>query len=53
MKYELIVVWESGEKEVTEHASEEKANSAGAGMKMAFGNQISWWGVRPARGQEG
>lgn len=45
-KYELIVIWSTGEKEVHEYNSREKAKKAEQGYKMAFGNQISWTGIR-------
>jgi hypothetical protein len=46
MEYKLIVIWETGEKEVHTYDTEEKAESIGDGYKMAFGNQISWIGIR-------
>ena len=46
MNYELVVVWETGEKEIHAYATEEEARAAGDGYKMAFGNQISWTGTR-------
>ena len=48
MKYELVVIGETGEKEVHEYATEEEAQAAGNGYKMAFGNQISLVGTRKA-----
>lgn len=44
-KYELVVVWETGEKEVFEYDTEKDANTAGEGMEKAFGRQL-WWCVR-------
>lgn len=44
--YELVVVWETGEKDVHAYATEEEVRAAGNGYKMAFGNQISWMGTR-------
>ena len=44
--FELIVIWSTGEKDVYSYNSREEAETAGNGMKMAFGNQISWCGVR-------
>lgn len=44
--YELIVIWETGEKEVYAYATEEEAEAAGDGYKTVFGNQISWTGTR-------
>ena len=48
MKYELVVIWETGEKEVHAYATKEEAQAADKGYKMAFGNQISWVGTRKA-----
>ena len=45
-KHELVVIWQTGEKEIFEYKSKEKAESAMKGMKMALGNQISWMCVR-------
>lgn len=50
MRYELIVIWTTGEKEIHTYNSEDEAYKRADGYKMAFGNQISWTGVRPARG---
>ena len=48
--WELVIVWDSGEKQVFKHDTEEDAEKGGRNMKMAFGNQIQWWGTRRARG---
>lgn len=45
--FELVVVWETGETDVYGYDTREKAEAVGSGMKMAFGNQIQWHGVRP------
>ena len=45
-RYELVVVWDNGDKDVYGYDSEEEALKAGHGMKMALGNQIKWFGVR-------
>lgn len=47
--YELVVIWETGEKEVHAYATEEEAEAAGDGYKTVFGNQISWTGTRRSR----
>lgn len=47
--YELVVIWETGEKEVHAYATEEEAQAAGDGYKTVFGNQISWTGTRRSR----
>ena len=46
MAYELVVIWETGEKEIYEYNSEDKAIEASEGMRVALGNQIAWAGVR-------
>lgn len=49
MKYELIVIWESGEKEVLPYNDYQEARQAAQYMKTAFGSQISWTGIREAQ----
>ncbi len=44
--YELVVVWDQGPKSIYEYATEESAEDAARGMRMAFGHQITWCGVR-------
>ena len=48
-KWELVVVWAFGDvdKDVYEYDTEAQAEKAGAGMKMALGDQIEWYGTRP------
>lgn len=46
MKYELVIIWETGEKETFVYATEEEAQKACNGYQMAFGNQIAWAGIR-------
>ena len=46
MKYELVVIWSTGEKEVYEYDNERDAEKGGANMRKAFGSQISWVGTR-------
>ena len=43
--YELVVVWETGEKEITAYATEDEAKAAGNQMEMVFGKQL-WWCTR-------
>lgn len=43
--YELIVIWETGEKEVCSYSTYEEAKNIADGFMMAFGNQISWTGI--------
>lgn len=49
MRYELVVIWETGEKEIYAYATREKAEETSANMKKVFGNQIAWTGVREVR----
>ena len=46
MKAELIIIWETGEKEIYAYATEEEAETACKEFKMIFDNQISWAGTR-------
>ena len=46
MKTELIIIWETGEKEIYSYATEEEAETACKELKMIFGCQISWAGTR-------
>lgn len=48
-KYELVIVWDSGEKEVHEYKTKEEAEKAMAGMYMAFGHHQLWCCVREKR----
>lgn len=51
MKFELVVIWETGEKDIFEYENEREAEQAGANMTKAFGRQISWVGTRQKRGE--
>lgn len=44
--YELVLIWETGEKEVYSYATEEEAQTSMREFRSIFGNQISWVGVR-------
>lgn len=46
--FELIVVWSTGDTNVYEYDTQEQEEAViGAGrMRMAFGKQIAWTGVR-------
>lgn len=46
LDYELVVIWDNGDKNVYEYATEEKAEEGAERMKMAFGHQIAWTGTR-------
>lgn len=45
-RYELVVIWDTGEKEVYEHMTEEEAQRSLKHLQFVFGNQISWMGIR-------
>ena len=47
-KWELVIVWDDDSTDVYEYETENEAKYACDGMKMAFGNQIAWCGVRRA-----
>ena len=47
--WETVVVWEDGEKTVYEFKTQEDAERCERNMRMAFGNQVSWCGVRERR----
>ena len=44
-KYELIILWSSGEKESHFYPDREFADIARDNMLMVFGNQIEWIGI--------
>ena len=44
--YELVIIWETGEKEITPYNTEQEAEQAESNMFKAFGNQITWSGIR-------
>ena len=46
MNYILTIVWEDGSKADYRYNSESEAYSHERDMRMVFGNQISWSGVR-------
>lgn len=46
MDWELVVVWETGETDVFEYETEEKAEQGGKNVKMACGTQVQWYGTR-------
>lgn len=47
MKFELVIIWTDGSKDIYGYNSHEAAEKGECGMRMAFGNQITWSGVRP------
>lgn len=44
-KYQLIIVWTSGEKETHFYNDREFADLARDNVLMVFGNQIEWIGI--------
>lgn len=46
-KFELVIIWSNGDKEIWEYQMEEEAKEVEEGMYVAVGNQISWSCVRP------
>lgn len=46
MKYELVVVWYTGEKEIYEYDSETEAEQGEENMYLAFGRHQLWCCVR-------
>ena len=48
-RYELVVIWETGEKEVIPFSNEDKAKVIERGYHKAFGKQIQWTGIREVR----
>lgn len=49
MMYELVVVWDDGQREVHPYKTEQDARDAERGFRMAFGAQV-WTCVRERRG---
>lgn len=47
-EYELVIVWESGEREILTFKTAEEAIKAKANMEKAFGSQL-WAGIREKR----
>ena len=45
-RYELIVIWANGDKDIYAYKTEAQAERAEKGMIMANGNQIQWTGIR-------
>lgn len=46
--YKLIVIWDTGEKQVYAYKTEAKAEQAAINLKFAFGKQIEWTGITRA-----
>ena len=47
--FELVVIWENGEKDIFTYQTREKAEKAGQGMQTALGKQIAFYCVRNAK----
>lgn len=43
--YELILIWETGEKETYIYNTYEEAQQGANNFKKAFGSQVSWTGI--------
>ena len=43
--YELVIVWDTGEKEIHAYNTQEEAEIIGQGYKTAFGSQV-WYCTR-------
>ena len=48
-KYTLIVIWDDNFKEEYDYQTYEDAQKHMEGFKKAFGNQISWCGIKERR----
>lgn len=44
--WELVIIWDNGDKDIYKFRTEEEAVRGGKNLKMAFGNQIAWHGIR-------
>lgn len=45
--YELVIIWSDGGRQIYGgYDTEQDAEDAGAGMKIALGNQIQWYCTR-------
>lgn len=40
MQYELLIIWQTGEKNIYKYSSEQKAQQGEKNMYKVFGNQI-------------
>lgn len=48
-RYELVVIWDTGEKETATYDTEIEAKIIENGFHTAFGKQIQWTGIREVR----
>lgn len=49
IRYELIVIWDNGDKDTYDYETLDAARQGEANMKMAFGHQIAWTGINERR----
>lgn len=49
MQYELIIIWDTGEKATETFESYAEALQAEKNMRLAFGRQINWSGINEVR----
>lgn len=49
MRYELIIIWEDGSKNIYEYENRSDAQAGEQNFVTAFGNQVSWHGIREKR----
>ena len=47
--FELVIIWSAGDKDIVKYETERDAEQGAWNMRMVFGNQIQWMGVRKAR----
>lgn len=45
IKYELIIIWDTGEKEIHDYETYDAAKQGEENMRRAFGYQIAWAGI--------
>jgi len=43
---ELVIIWDDGSKNIYTYPDRGAAEQAERNMRMAFGNQITWSGIR-------
>lgn len=48
-KVEVVIIWDTGEKEVHQYDHILEAKMVKHGYEVAFGNQIQWIGIREVR----
>ena len=48
-RWELVVEWDTGDKDIYPYHTEQAARAAGEMLKMALGGQVAWCGVREVK----